>query len=316
MDNLHRALDFYIHHKTVLGYSLVSLLTAASEHMFSSALFKCPCDSGNMLYGFVFLIVPAIILFLLGYLLDTRLWRLLTGNCSLKKCLHCRLWDICSRYFSLLISATARALVAPLTWVVVALFRASFYECAASGNSMIKNLVCKDKGEECHKLLFKVPCDEKLLQKVPGEFLSLQAQSQLIGWLVLTCVVTMALISKCIHRCISPVTYFHLKFSKIYLKKESELFDVKAEEHATKLAERNINSFFDLSATESFTTPSNEDWQMISSLYTLNSQEPYYSMIHKYINTKRGNSNRPGEGSQNTPGLGFVDETTASESGF
>ncbi|KAM6127183.1 calcium homeostasis modulator protein 6 [Pterocles gutturalis] len=313
---LRRALDFCIRHQTALGCSIVSLLTAASKHIFSSVVFKCPCNSGNMLYGSVFLIVPAFILFLLGYMVNARTWRLLTGSCPPEKRCSCGLWGTCARYCHVLVPVTARAMVAPLTWIAVALLGASFYDCAASGNSLIKNLLCKDQGPDCHKLLLKIPCDETLLKHISGEFLSLQAQSQMIGWLLIASIVTIALISTCVSHCCSPVSYLQLKFWKIYMKKESELFKIKAEEHATRLAEINTNCFFGAIDPAPFQTPSNDDWWKISFLYAFNSEEQYYSMIHKYVNTNRGKSIRFGEGNQNPPGLGFVDEASASESGF
>ncbi|XP_009575801.1 PREDICTED: protein FAM26F-like [Fulmarus glacialis] len=318
MDKLRGVLDFCIRHQTVLGYSIVSLLTAVSEHIFSSVVFKCPCNSGNVLYGSVFLIAPAVILFLLGYMVNTRTWRLLTGSCPAEKCgsCSCSPCRTLARYHCVLVLVTARALVAPLTWIAAALLTARFYECAASGHSLIKNFMCKDKGQECHKQLVKIPCDEKLSQNITGEFLSLQAQSQLMGWLLIASIVIIALISKCVIHCYSPVSYLQLKFWKIYSKKERELFEIKAKEHAARLAEINTNCFFEATDPAPFQTPSNEDWWKISFLYTLSSQEQYYSMIHKYVNTNRGQSVRFGEGDQIPPVLGFVDETSASESGF
>ncbi|XP_069707061.1 calcium homeostasis modulator protein 6 [Phaenicophaeus curvirostris] len=314
MDQLRRAMDFCIRHQTVLGYSIVSLLTAASEQIFSSVVFKCPCNSGNMLYGSTFLLVPAFILFLLGYMVSARTWRLLTGSCPPEnRCSPCR---TCTYYCFVLAVVTARALVAPFTWIAVALLRANFYECAASGSSLIKDFVCKGKGQECHKLLVKIPCDEKLSKTIADEYLSLQAQSQLIGWLLIASIMTVALIATCISRCDSPVSYLQLKFWKIYSKKEQELFEIKAKEHATRLAEINMNSFFEATDPVSFQTPSNEDWQKISSLYTFNSKEQYYSMIHKYVNTNRGKSIRFGQEGQNPTVLEFVDEASPSESGF
>ncbi|NWR63973.1 CAHM6 protein, partial [Bucorvus abyssinicus] len=307
MDKLHKALDFCVRHQTVLGYSIVSLLTAASEQIFSSVVFKCPCNSGNMLYGSVFLLVPAFILFLLGYMVNARTWRLLTGSCPLEKSCSCSLWVTCT----VLVPVTARALVAPLTWIAVALLSASFYECAASGSSVIKDLICKDKGEECRNLLVKIPCDRKLSKNVSGEFLSLQAQSQIIGWLLIACIMTVTLISTCVSRCCSPVSYLQLKFWKIYSKNEQELFEIKAKEHATRLAERNMDCFFEATDPAPFQTPSNEAWKKISFLYTFNSQEQYYSTIHKYVNTNRGNSDKFGAGGQNPSVLGFVDEANS-----
>ncbi|NXE09110.1 CAHM6 protein, partial [Lophotis ruficrista] len=316
MDKLREVPHFCIRHQTVLGYSMVSLLTAASEHIFFSTVFKCPCNYENMLYGSVFLIVPAFILFLLGYMVNARTWRLLTGSCPPEKGDSCSLCRTCAHYCLMLLPVTARALVAPLTWIAVALLRASFYECVASGNGLIKNLMCRDKGQECPKLLVKIPCNKTLSEKISSDFLSLQAQSQLIGWLLIASIMTVALIATCVSHCYSPVSYLQLEFWKIYSKKEQELFQIKAKEHATRLAERNINCFFEATDPEPFQTPSNEDWQKISYLYTFNSQEQYYSMIHKYVNTNRGNSDKFGEGGQNFPILGFVDEASASESEF
>ncbi|NXG69937.1 CAHM6 protein, partial [Baryphthengus martii] len=316
MDKLRGALDFCIRHQTVLGYSVVSLITAASEYIFSAVVFKCPCNSGNMLYGSVFLIVPAFILFLLGYMVNPKTWRLLTSSCPSESCCSRSAWGTCARYCLVLVPVTARASVAPLTWIAVALLRASFYECAASASEMIKNFVCRGKGEECRKLMVKIPCDETLSKQISGEFLSLQAQSQLLGWLLIASIMTVALISKCISHCYSPVSYLQLKFWKIYSKKEHEQFEIKAKEHATSLAERNMNCFFEAADPAPFQTPSNDDWRKISSSYTFNSKEQHYSMIHKYVNTNRGNSVKFEEGDQNPPVLGFVDEASANESGF
>ncbi|NXS27771.1 CAHM6 protein, partial [Pomatostomus ruficeps] len=313
MDRLRKALDFCIRHQTILGYSTVSLLTAASEQIFSAVVFKCPCNSGNMLYGFSFLLVPAFILLLLGYMVNARTWRLLTGSCSPEKRLQCSPGGTCTRCCQVLVLLTAKALVAPLTWIAVALLGANFYECAASGSSLLSRLLCGNKGPECKNNLFRIPCDEKLSAQISDAWLSLQAQSQLIGWFLIASIMTMALISTCVSRCCSPVSYLQLKFWKIYSKKEQELFEIKAKEHATKLAERNTSCFFEATDPAPFLTPSNEDWRKISFLYTFNSQEQYYSMIHKYVSTNRGNSTKFKEEGQELTVLAFVDEAQAGD---
>ncbi|XP_050172847.1 calcium homeostasis modulator protein 6-like [Myiozetetes cayanensis] len=314
MERLRKALGFCIRHQTVLGYSTVSLLTAASEEIFSSVVFRCPCNSGNTLYGSFFLIVPAFILLLLGYMVNTRIWRLLTGSCPPGKCCDCSPWGTCACFCQVLVPVTARALVAPLTWIVVALLSSDFYVCAASGSSLLKDLICKDRGQECQDLLFKIPCDEELSRKIPSEFRSLQAHSQLIAWFLIACIMTVALISTCISHCCSPVSYLQLKFWKIYSEKEQELFEIKAKEHATNLAEINTNCFFEGTDPASFHTPSNKDWKKISFLFTFNSQEQYYSVIHKYVNTNRDNSAKSEEGCQSPTALEVLDETHSIDS--
>ncbi|NWT96362.1 CAHM6 protein, partial [Urocynchramus pylzowi] len=312
MNRLQKAVDFCIRHQTTLSYSIVSLLTAASEHIFSSVVFKCPCNSGNMLYGYSFLLAPAFILLLLGYVVSARTWRLFTGACSPEKHLQCCSWRTWARFCQLLVLMTAKTSVAPLTWIAVSLLGANFYECAASGSSMTASLFCKNNTNYSQDQLFKLPCDKELSEKMSSECLSFQAQSQLIGWFLIASIMTAALTSTCVSHCCSPVIYLQLKFWKIYSRKEHELFETKAKEHATKLAERNTNCFFEATDPPPFHTPSNEDWQKISILYTFNSQDQYYSMIHKYVSTNRGKSTKFKEEGQDFAVLDFVDEAQAS----
>ncbi|XP_071598586.1 calcium homeostasis modulator protein 6-like [Heliangelus exortis] len=317
MNNLRGILDFCIRHQTILGYSTVSLLTTAIEQIFSSAVFKCPCNSWNTLYGSAFLIMPAIALFLLGLLVNTKMWHLLTGICSSGKRCTCSPQETCIHRSCHLVPVLARALVAPLTWISVALLSVNFYECAASGSSKIQSFVCKDT--DCYNLLAKIPCNPTLSKNITGDSLSFQAQSQLIGWLLIVVIIIGALISKCYSRCTSPVTYLQHKFCKIYSEQETELFEVKAKERATNLAEVNTKCFFEVTnpAPAQFMTPSNKDWKQISLLYTHNPEEEYYSMLHKYARTKRGNSTtRSGETGLIPPVLGSVDEAASRESGF
>ncbi|NXR13079.1 CAHM6 protein, partial [Semnornis frantzii] len=329
MDQLKHVLGLCTRHQDVLRCSMVSLLTAVCEYVFSAVLFKCPCNSDNMLYGIVFLLVPAFILLLLGCIWNTKMWQLVTGCYFDKRCSpqHCN-FNLCKSYTYTLIEILFRASVAPLTWVAVALLGASFYECAASGNDIIKNFLCKDKGKMCRAQVAKLPCNETLSEMSKGT-LNLQAQSQLIGLLLILCIVIMGVISTCVNHCCSPVSYMQLKFWRIYLKKENKIFEIKAKEHATTLAEININSFFltadqtppqilstgQPAAPRAFQTPSNEDWQKISLLYSFIPQEQYYSMIHKFVNTERGSTGRFPEGNQNPSVLDFVDEVDLSDSG-
>ncbi|NXP89561.1 CAHM6 protein, partial [Passerina amoena] len=315
MERLQKAVDFCIRHQTTLRYSIVSLLTAASERIFSSVVFKCPCNSANMLYGYSFLLVPAFVLLLLGYMMSTRAWLMFTGTCCPKKHPQCCSCRICAHFCQPLWLLTAKALVAPLTWIAVALLGANFYECAASGSNITARLFCKDKGNYSQEQLYKMPCDEKLSAVMSSACLSFQAQSQLIGWFLIAGIMTAVLILKCVNHCCSPVSYLQLKFWKIYSRKEHELFKIKANEHATKLAEGNIDCFFEATDPAPFHTPSNEDWKKISILYTFNSQEHYYSMLHKYVSTNRGKSTKFKEEGQHLNVLEFVDGDQASVSG-
>ncbi|NXQ41063.1 CAHM6 protein, partial [Catharus fuscescens] len=291
MNKFHKVLDYLTQHRKVLGYSTMSLLTVGIEQIFSSVVFKCPCNSasGNMLYGFSFLLAPAFILLLLGYMANARTWLLVTGKCSQEKHLQRSAERGCPGLCQFL-QTTAKASVAPLTWIAVALLGANFYECAASGTSLAMYYFCKESRPDCPTQLIKTPCDKELSANIASEQLSLQAQSQLLGCLLIAIMTTVALTSACFIHCCSPVSYLQLKFWKIYSKTECQVFETKAKEHATKLAEINTNCFFEATDPAPFHTPSREDWQKISSLYTFDPQEQYYSMIHEYVNTNGGNS--------------------------
>lgn len=133
MEKFKAVLDLQSKHRSALGYGLVTLLTAGGEKIFSEVVFQCPCTATwNLPYGLVFLLVPALALFLLGYALSARTWRLLTGCCCGSA--RCSSWRrrafVCAQ-----LSATAA--LAPLTWVAVALLEGSFYQCAVSGSARL-----------------------------------------------------------------------------------------------------------------------------------------------------------------------------------
>ncbi|XP_066036604.1 calcium homeostasis modulator protein 6-like [Chamaea fasciata] len=316
MDVFQKILDFCMRHQTILGCSIVSLLTAASEYIFSSAVFKCPCNSKNMLYGASFLLAPAFVLLVLGFMVNASTWHLLTGKCSAEKHREYSPWGTSACFCQVLVPMIAKALVAPLTWIAVALLGADFYECAASGSSLIERFYCKDNGTDCRNQLLKMPCDKELSANFTSEWLSLHAQSQLIGWFLIASIMVWVLISTCVSRCYSPVSYLQLRLYEIYSKKEEEVFESKCKEHAQKLAERNTNYFFECTGQAKFHTPSTEEWHKISTMYTINSKAPYYSLLHQYVNTRRGNSTKFKEQNQDHIDYANVDEAQTSVSGL
>ncbi|XP_054843859.1 calcium homeostasis modulator protein 6-like [Eublepharis macularius] len=314
MEKFRTVIDFCLSHQKLLGYGAVSLLTAGSERIFSVVVFKCPCNSWNLLYGSVFMLVPALILFLLGLLLSTRSWRVLTGCCAPGRLSRAGHRGRICRYLRILWLVVIGAAVAPLTWIAVALLGGHFYECAASGNTIVQRYMCQGEGSQCLKELPQVPCGDGSSQKVQDSLMSLRAQSQVMGWILISTVTILALISTCISRCRSPVSVLHLAFWKMYMAKEQELFEIKAKEHAAKLAERNLKCFFDSTELKPFLTPGTQSWQAISSLFAFNPEEHYYSMIHKYVSSKNKNSSiRSAEGDTFPACLGFVDAAVVTE---
>ncbi|XP_067559047.1 calcium homeostasis modulator protein 6 isoform X2 [Pseudorca crassidens] len=131
-----------------------------------------------------------------------------------------------------------------------------------------------------------------------------------LGWVLIAVVIIVLLIFTSITRCLSPVSFLQLKFWKIYLEQEQQILKSQATEHATKLAKENIKCFFECSHPKEYNTPSIKDWQQISSLYTFNPKEQYYSILHKYVNRKEKNQSiRSSKEDVVVPVLGFVDSS-------
>ncbi|EDL93094.1 similar to chromosome 6 open reading frame 188, isoform CRA_a [Rattus norvegicus] len=133
--------------------------------------------------------------------------------------------------------------------------------------------------------------------------------ASVLGWVLIAAVIFLLLVFKCVSRCFSPVSYLQLKFWEIYLEKEKQILQSQAAEHATQLARENIRSFFECSKPKECNTPSRKDWQQISALYTFNSKNQFYSMLHKYVSRKEVSSSLHSvEGDVVVPVLGFVDD--------
>lgn len=166
--------------QTNLGVGLVALLTAGGEQIFSSVVFRCPCSELNVLYGLVFLLVPALALWLLGYILNKRTWKLLTGVCQHRAKL-CR-WRKLAASLLVLVQISSTALVAPSSWIAVALLNGNYYECAMTGtNVSIFNKHLCGNNTRCEKELFKFPCGRGGSIDRENVLLTLRAQSQVSG---------------------------------------------------------------------------------------------------------------------------------------
>lgn len=125
------------------------------------------------------------------------------------------------------------------------------------------------------------------------------------------------LLLTCVAQCTSPISYKQLMFWKEYAEEESKLMDSYTAKHAKELAERNLKSFFKQTPPEDIITPSNRDWEKISSLYKFSTKDHYYSTLHRYVENCQETDNRmirmasvkSSEPADDTPAvLNFVDD--------
>ncbi|XP_076593722.1 calcium homeostasis modulator protein 5-like [Chaetodon auriga] len=286
MDNFQTVLRFFMNQKATIGYSFMALLTIGGERVFSMVSFQCPCNHDqNFTYGLTFLLGPAAVLLVFGLFFSTRLWRLYTGCClnPMKLCPRGNCFS-CLRVF---MSIFTGACVAPIMWLSVALLNGTFYECAVSGlaDNLVVDLFCKNKTLKCQEELARVPCDRSKLSSDERMelLLMLRAQSQILGWCIIIIAAIMGLLGTCYTNCRSKVSFLQLTFWKRYVEREKERFDAFAVEYATKLAERNLQSFFENKDPNPFPFPNHKAWEEISALYTFTRSEQYYSTLQRYV---------------------------------
>lgn len=67
------------------------------------------------------------------------------------------------------------------------------------------------------------------------------------------------------------------------MEKEKECFDTFAVEYATKLAERNLRSFFENKEPLPMPFPNHKAWEEISAYYTFTKSEQCYSILQRYV---------------------------------
>ncbi|KAK1170409.1 calcium homeostasis modulator protein 5-like [Acipenser oxyrinchus oxyrinchus] len=296
MDGFNTVVKFFLNQKSTIGYSFMALLTVGGERIFSMVSFQCPCNkSQNFNYGLVFIVGPALVLFIIGYFVSSRTWKLFTGCClNPRKLCPRRNSCYCVYVFA---QITVEACIPPVMWLTVALLNGTFYECAVSGleNNHVVDLFCKGKTDECRVELPRVPCGKSSLSSADNQelLLMLRAQSQILGWLIVCIAAVTGLIGTCYKNCRSQVSYLQLKFWRKYIEKEKEQFDCFATEYATKLADRNLKSFFENTEPEAFPFPSHSSWEEISSLYTFCKSEQYYSTLQRTV--EKGNKDKDDE---------------------
>ncbi|XP_067402881.1 calcium homeostasis modulator protein 5-like [Emydura macquarii macquarii] len=271
--------------KKAIAYSLMGLLTVGSELLFSASAFKCPCGNKNYSYGLVYLFVPALVLLFVGFALNGSTWKLIMG-CSVnprklfpkRKSCH---------FFYVFGQITLKAFVAPMMWLSVALLNGSFYECAMSGSKNLKYLemLCHNKSNLCLEELPKVACGQTTLSSWETEeiILTLQAESQVIGWCVIVSAAFLSLLITCYGHCQSNTSHLQKRFWKIYTEKEKEQFEKYFVEYATKLSERNLKSFFENEKPEPFPMPSFQAWEDASALDSFNITRKFFSTLHKVV---------------------------------
>ncbi|XP_020827283.1 calcium homeostasis modulator protein 6-like [Phascolarctos cinereus] len=297
MEKFHLLLDVLIKHHKAVTMSFWSLLTAGGQTLFSKIVFQCPCDDRyKMPYSLLFFFAPALVLFLLRYLLSFKVGRVVTGCCTKdqrdtvekiytldkksckaspetpsKRVMFCK-EVVCGQ-------VTLTALLAPFIWITMALLEGNYSVCLFSANEQQQRSLCQE--HNCFEKELQMPCQQTSLTNFEQK---VRAISQIIGWGLIAGVMVLFTMIKFCCCCTSRVGFLQLQFQKIYMKKENETLTAESKKYATELAERNVKCFFENVCHDSVRIPRTEEWNEIS--LVIKPSDTEYSKLHKYANNR------------------------------
>lgn len=282
--------------------TFIALGIIGIEQIFKVAAYKCPClvdggkgqALGNRVYGLVFLLVPALVLFVLGFALSPTTWRLLTGIWKREKKKNTRKHEekhkkgqkntrklLCCTLLIIMM----RSCVAPISWICIALLDGHYYACA-----MVKT----PYSESCEVVYSR---DGALPYSV--DYNNFVAKSQMLGWMVTAAAFVIGCLVFTLFRCCSDFTYLQKEYVDLTGTIEREVFREKAKEKIKVKAGKDFDAFW-LEIQER----KKGDWDDISRIHSVDSGEKVtsYSGLQEWVK-QRGTGNKEEEtGRPESPG--------------
>ncbi|XP_055976836.1 calcium homeostasis modulator protein 2-like [Sorex fumeus] len=225
---------------------LVALVTTSGQELFSLFAFHCPCTPGsNYQYGRITIGGPALVFFFISIFLNKQT-RNLVAEWRCHKTKKCSIITT----FLLLKSILVRALVAPVTWLVISLMRGEAYVCAFSEFVDPSSLTAGDESfplSDATWVLASFPCREgpaNLSDFQEEVNRRLKYESQHLGWLLIFSMAILLLVIKFFQSCGSKFGYRQEDYLTSYLANEERLFQRTAEVHSLVMAANNVKRFF------------------------------------------------------------------------
>lgn len=261
-------------------------VTIGSEELMKFIFFYCPCNYPmNQVYGSTFIWGPAAILLVVGYVINRRTWRLMTGMCNRtqgvgkggKRIFH---------FIFIFANISMKAILAPATWIVISFLKGDYYACAAWPGPNDPTAAAKFDlppnttiPKPCHfrekPIYFKATSAAEVIAR------DLRAYSHIIGWWFLTWAVLLGIFMVFVFRCLSKYSYEQSKYIEKYRSSEMELFDEALDAKAKAQAKIAVDQFFSKPRSK-------EEWDQIASINdkVMKSKRgrPIYSPLHKFSN--------------------------------
>ena len=194
------------------------------KEVVKKVVFNCP-ERHYKLYSLLFMFAPAVSLLCLALMVSRTFWKIVVGCCRLRRCQRRVVWQQSRKY-------VIRAMVPPVTWILLALFDTEYYTCAKLGSKDIR-------------LNKTAPFQQPVLL---AEYESAKIESRIIGIFLLTGIVLVGTVLISIERCRTrPDTGISNdeEYSYYLAEEQIKLFNSKLEPLAKEQAKVQVEALFE-----------------------------------------------------------------------
>ncbi|KAM9847659.1 calcium homeostasis modulator protein 3 [Aulostomus maculatus] len=249
MERLKLVLQYFQSNSESISNGICIILALVSVKLYTSFDFNCPClPQFNKLYSLGVMIIPPIILFFLGVLVNRHTsvmmdeWMRPVGRRSKNPA-------VVKYLFSAMVQ---RALLAPMVWILVTLLDGKIFICAfsTSVDPALFSGFPNNTGLDIIKIMAKVPCKEDVIfrnssfRKAVSRYV--RCYSQAIGWSILLFLIVLGAMGRLIKPCFDDhATFLQTRYWSNYLDVEQKLFDETCVLHARDFAKKCVVQFFE-----------------------------------------------------------------------
>uniref|UniRef100_A0A8B9T4N1 Calcium homeostasis modulator 1 n=1 Tax=Anas platyrhynchos TaxID=8839 RepID=A0A8B9T4N1_ANAPL len=246
MDKFRMIFQFLQSNQESFMNGICGIMALASAQLYSAFDFNCPClPRYNLAYGLGVLLVPPLILFLLGFVLNNNVsmlaeeWRRPRGRRGKDGAVL--------RY--MFCSMAQRAMIAPAVWVSVTLLDGKCITCAfcTSGSwpASPARRFTMGRSSSPTKWLSGT-CGASQVQQLGKRGCLWSA----LGWCFMLLMTTLAFLVRSLRPCFTQAAFLKSRYWSHYIDIERKLFDETCTEHARSFAKVCIQQFFQGMSTD------------------------------------------------------------------
>jgi len=263
---------------------ILVIATVSIEEIASFILFECPCNETHYYYGLFYLYGPAFLLFTLGFTIQPKFWKLMTGLLKRKRVSFEYLnherergWDRYEDILRTLLRCTFISIPPPLAWIVIGLLKGDFYACAMWPDhpslTVIQNECPLTNLTSPHKVFpdiepsYILPACVALDRNHNVDYSdcssiiarNLRSHSHMLAWMCAAILTVGIFVFSVVYSMCSKLTYFHSQYVKLYQKAEERELKRLLEEKSLAEAKDQVEYFLSEQRKK-------EDWDTIATL--------------------------------------------------